>query len=245
MARPPTEMAPVSRLGLWISLGLHACLIAAACSLTFTITSDNGDGDSETSGDRGDFEMAISTRMPQSNGPETPSTPIPLPSTPQLPLIVQNSLTLLRDLPSFEPIALVTAGPSPTAPAAAPTAGSSAEKSSKSPGNRAAKIGEKKGNGTGKRTKPTAPTAPPSLLSAPPPRYPAAARAAKKMGKVGVLIRVRANGSAASTSIYHTSGNPLLDQAAVTAAQSWKFSQTPSLDPGVTIPVVVQVTFAL
>ena len=86
---------------------------------------------------------------------------------------------------------------------------------------------------------------PPRLVSAPTPAYPAAAKSAHQSGKVGVLVRVRANGTAAATSVYQGSGNPLLDQAAVNAARSWKFSATPSLGPGETVAVVVQVTFKL
>lgn len=244
VARPIAEMAPASKVGLWVSLGLHACLIAAACSVTFISSEEKGKGKDETSGDRADFEMAISSREPQTMEPNLPATSTPLPAPQQLPLAILNNLTALRDLPAFEPIAAVTAG-QPSAPVAASTVGGSTERSSSPSSTQATKVGGKKGSGTGKRAKQTASTAPPRLVSAPPPRYPIAARAAKKTGKVGILIRVRANGSAASTSVYHTSGNSSLDQAAVTAAQSWKFSQTPTLDPGATIAVVVQVTFAL
>ena len=89
------------------------------------------------------------------------------------------------------------------------------------------------------------PSGPPQLISAPPPRYPAAAKSAGKSGQVRVLVQVRGNGSAASTSLYHGSGDATLDNAAVVAARSWKFTTTPSLGNGQTIPVVVKVNFRL
>ena len=89
------------------------------------------------------------------------------------------------------------------------------------------------------------PSAPPKLLKAPPPRYPAKAKAAGIHGKTAVLVRVNGNGSAESTSLYHSSGNADLDEAAVSAARGWKFSPSPSLGGGETISVVVHVTFSL
>ena len=102
------------------------------------------------------------------------------------------------------------------------------------------------GKATGeKKTRLRSSRTPPKLISGAPPRYPNGAKSSRKSGKVGVLVRVQANGLAATTRVYRSSGNAQLDQAAVTAAQSWKFTKTPSLDPGETIAVVVQVTFKL
>lgn len=242
--------APASKLGLWISLGFHGCLIAAACTLTLVIPEEEGKGtgEDETARDRGDFEMPISSRKPLASEPELSPAPAS-PPTPQLPapqvsLIALADLPALRLQPLFEPMTSVTAEQTSTAVATPVASGSTG----KSPGPakiRTGKTGGKIGSGGGKRIKRATPTSPPQLLSSPPPRYPAEARAAKKTGKVGVLVRVRANGTAAATSVYRSSGNPQLDQAAVTAARSWKFSQTPSLETGATIAVVVQVTFAL
>ena len=170
--------------------------------------------------------------------------PTPQLPAPQVSLITLADLPALRAQPLFEPMTSVTAE-QPSTPVATPVASGSTGKSPGPAKIRTGKAGGKIGSGGGKRTKRTTPTSPPQLLSSPPPRYPAEARAAKKTGKVGVLVRVLANGAAASTSVYRSSGNPQLDQAAVKAARSWKFSQTPSLEAGATIAVVVQVTFAL
>ena len=245
---PVTQAAPASKLGLWVSLGFHACLIAAACTATLMSPGEKGKGDDDTAGDRGEFEMRISNREPQASEPESPTAPESLP-TPQVPA-PQASLFALEDLPAlraqslFEPMTSVIAT-KPSPPSAPPTAGRSTEKSPGPAKTQTGKSGGKKGSGEGKRVKRPPPASPPQLLSSPPPRYPATVRAAKKAGKVSVLIQVRANGSAASTSVYRSSGNSQLDQAAVAAARSWKFSQTPSLEAGATIAVVVQVTFAL
>ena len=241
-------VAPASKLGLWISLGFHGCLIAAACTLTLMNPGGKGEGDVETTGDRGDFEMPISSRKPLASEPESQPAPAS-PPTPQLPapqvsLITLADLPALRAQPLFEPMTSVTAE-QPSTPVATPVASGSTGKSPGPAKIRTGKAGGKIGSGGGRRIKRPTPTSPPQLLSSPPPRYPAEARAAKKTGKVGVLVRVLANGAAASTSVYRSSGNPQLDQAAVKAARSWKFSQTPSLEAGATIAVVVQVTFAL
>lgn len=252
VVRPIATMLPVSKMGLWISLGIHACIIAAACSLTFNTTEEQDTPNVETPGDRAEFKVAISNRPPQLSEPELPTRPTPLPALPQpqIPLIALNQLTAQHELPTFEPIAEVTAGP-PATPAAPSTAGESKKQNPKPSGAQKGKTGGKKRNGNGnshgggKQASRAARTSPPQLLSSPPPRYPTAARSAKKAGKVGVLVRVRANGSAASTSLYHTSGSSLLDQAAVAAARSWRFSKSPSLGREATIVVVVQVTFVM
>ena len=242
---PIPPKAPASKVGLWVSLGFHACLIAAACTVTWTKLGEKGEGKDDTAGDRGDFEMQISHREPQASAPEPPAAAVP-PPTPQLPapqasFLFVNQLPALRPLALFEPMPSVLAA-KPSPPAAPPTA---SHPTGKSGSVQTGKPSGKKGSGAGKRAKQPTPVRPPQLLSSPPPRYPAAARAAKKTGKVGVLVQVRANGAAAATSVYRSSGNPQLDQAAVTAARSWKFSQSPSLASGATIAVVVQVTFAL
>jgi protein TonB len=104
--------------------------------------------------------------------------------------------------------------------------------------------GTGKGSGFGSGGK-TRTTPPPKLLSSPPPRYPSAARASRTTGRVSVLIRVRADGTASSAKLYHGSGHKELDQAAVEAARSWTFSKTPTLGPSGTVDVVVQVNFSL
>jgi periplasmic protein TonB len=236
--------AQTSKAGLWLSLGIHAALIAAACSITFHEPSDNASGVGETTADRESFEMQIAaarklTPLRESvTPPKLTSAPI---APPRKLVIAMTNSPSVSEWPAIEPIA-------PALPVQPTVADSAAENSthqsptkstvrgSKSAGKKA--TGEKKIRARSSRT-------PPKLIGGAPPRYPSGAKSSKKSGKVGVLVRVQANGSAAATRIYRSSGNEQLDQAAVTAAQSWKFTKTPSLDPGETIAVVVQVTFKL
>lgn len=242
--RAVSKKAAGSKTSLLISIGVHACLITAACFITFHSFGEKGKGADDTSGDHGDFEMLMSSREPQATAsePVSPTLPQPTPpALPQIPVIALRNLPAIQKLSPIEQATAVTAKKSSTPPSSSPSTG----KSSASSGPSAAKAGGKKGSGGGRQAKPQPPVTPPKLLSAPPPRYPAAARAAKQTGKVGVLVRVRGDGSAASTSVYQSSGNPQLDQAAVEAARAWKFSQTPSLESGATVSVVVRVTFDL
>ena len=87
--------------------------------------------------------------------------------------------------------------------------------------------------------------APPSLVSAPPPVYPAAARASKQEGVAAVRCVVRPDGSVAETGLQRGTGFDLLDEAAVKAARRWRFTPMAGLPDGTTIPVVVTVTFTL
>ena len=234
--RPATTRGATGKSSFLVSLGFHGCLLAAACSITF-MNSEEGSAGDETAGDPSGFELVAAARHPESE-----ATVSNAPSLPQPPVRVMavNSSTALQ-LPPVAPFASITASKT-TGAAQAPAAPG---KSSASGDQAVGKSAGRKGTGRGQLSKRDTPVPPPKLLSAPPPNYPAAAKAAHKSGKVGVLVQVRGNGSAAATSVYHGSGNPQLDQAAVNAARYWKFSATPSLAPGETVAVVVQVTFAL
>jgi TonB family protein len=61
-------------------------------------------------------------------------------------------------------------------------------------------------------------------LSAPPPAYPAIARAARAQGRVGVRVTVNEDGNVVAASAVY--GHPLLQQAAVAAAREAKFKPT-------------------
>lgn len=237
-ARPAARVSS-GKTGLLGSLGFHGCLLAAACSITFMNAGEKGSAGDEPSGDPAGFEMK--STAPPAESEETVSSASSLPQ-PAVPVMVVNSPATVQ-LPPVEPMASITANTNKTT-AAAPTPAATG-KSSASGDHAAAKSTGRKGAGRGDVARRDSPVPPPKLLSAPPPGYPAAAKAARKSGKVGVLVRVKGNGSAAATSVYQSSGNPQLDQAAVDAARSWKFSATPSLGPGETVAVVVQVTFKL
>jgi len=234
--RPPKARVASGKSSFLASLGFHGCLLVAACSVTFMNSSEEGSAGDKPAGDPAGFEMKSAARQPVSE--ETVSSASSLPQ-PAVPVMVVNSAAV--QLPPVEPMALVTANTNKTT-IAAPTPAAT-EKSSTSGDHGAAKSTGRKGAGRGETAKRDSPVPPPKLVSAPPPAYPAAAKAARKSGKVGVLVRVRGNGSAAATSVYHSSGNSQLDQAAVDAARSWKFSATPSLGTGETVAVVVLVTF--
>ena len=225
--------AKSGRIGLWGSLGIHACLIAAACSITLI---DSGGKGSET-----DVESPEGADFMLSSGPiatsSKDSTTAPPPAVPRVAVAAFVNCSSLA-LPPVEPWILQPANKETGLEPAAdvkPAAGSA---------DHTAKTSGRKGSGKGQLGKRVIPVPPPKLLLAPPPRYPAAAKAARISGKVAVLIQVRANGTAASTRVYHGSGNPQLDLAAVEGARSWTFSRTPSLGSGATVAVVVTVTFA-
>ncbi len=234
-ARPIVRQSRSGGIGLLGSLGIHACLIAAACTITLIDYGEKVATKEAASAEGADFTLATASVSPPTAVPMAPHKPAP----PRLAVATFiNSSALV--LPPAEPWVV-----EPTHQETAPQPAASSAKPSTGSGTKTAKPGDRKGSGDGQLGKRGNSAPPPKLLSAPPPRYPAAAKAAKKSGKVGVLVRVRANGSAAATSVYHSSGDPQLDAAAVEAARSWKFSQTPSLDPGATVAVVVQVTFRL
>jgi protein TonB len=64
---------------------------------------------------------------------------------------------------------------------------------------------------------------PPSTKEAPKPAYPAGPRTRGEQGTVSVLIQVRADGSVGTVTVKKSSGNPALDEAAVTGVRSWTF----------------------
>ena len=107
----------------------------------------------------------------------------------------------------------------------------------------------KPGHGGGSDGRPAAHTATPStlpsLVSAPPPTYPPAARAARQNGVASVRCAVRPDGSVAETGLQRGTGFEMLDDAAVKAARRWRFSPPTGLPEGSTISVVVTVTFTL
>lgn len=227
--------------GLLGSIGFHLglALIAGAIVLTGQ-GSTNKDGNSAAEG-KPSFEMNLSTVNP-SESPKPPNSEPPAVffTSVRSPAMVFPELASTVNLPPSEPIQPVIAPKSAQPP-------STAESGKKSPPASGASSGRSpsKTLGHGQTVKRTQAVAAPKLLQAPPPRYPAKAKAGKITGMAAVLIRVSGSGSAGSTSLYHSSGNSELDQAAVAAARGWKFSPTPSLESGETIPVVVHVTFSL
>ncbi len=78
-------------------------------------------------------------------------------------------------------------------------------------------------------------------LDNPRPVYPLAARRRGLQGGVLLTARIRADGSCAEVRLARSSGHPLLDRAAVTAVQQWRFlparhGETP-VDSWVNIPI--------
>lgn len=235
------------RTGLLVSLGIHACLIAAACSIPYVNLNGIWATSPTASVEPADLEPT-SIRIPRviesHASSHSPSRPVfsAAPLLAAMPLEV-NHLDLKS--PEITPFLTESVTQVP-GPAVAPnTAPPDSSAPAVTPGRPAAKAGSGPPPTHNRTAKREAPIPPPRLLRAPPPRYPAAAKAAGKSGKVAVLVRVRGNGSAASTRLYHGSGNPALDQAAVDAARAWTFSPTPSLVGDNTVAVVVNITFAL
>ena len=243
-----------SRTGFLISLGLHGCLAAAACSLVLLPADDNGSGGVSVEGEASEMVMGLVPAATESS--ETSSTNTPAPHAMPMPIVQVPVLTNNFDLPPPERwtvnVPAATPRPIPSTVAATRPAsdrtGTSQNPRRSSGGNSAGKgssNGSSQGGGGNSIAQKQLPSGPPQLISAPPPRYPAAAKSAGKSGQVRVLVQVRGNGSAAATSLYHSSGNDALDNAAVAAARSWKFTATPSLGNGQTFPVVVKVNFRL
>jgi protein TonB len=80
-------------------------------------------------------------------------------------------------------------------------------------------------------------------ISKPPPAYPAIAKAARAQGTVVVQITVDESGRVVSASAI--SGNPLLQQAAVSAVRNWRFSPTMLSGQPVKVTGTVTVNFTL
>lgn len=85
--------------------------------------------------------------------------------------------------------------------------------------------------------------APPRIVSAPPPVYPAAARAAGHEGVAAVRIAVKPDGSVAGVGLEQGTGHKNLDRAALEAARHWRFTPIQGLGRGDAMPVIVTVTF--
>ena len=223
------------------SLAIHLCagVIAFAIVLNHQGSGDQGTGGAEAGGT--DFEMSLSPQEP----PASPQ-PVEFQAPVARPLLAYPELVSTIHLPPVTAIPVIstpTPAPPVTEAASAPTASAGKAANGKSISKKSGETGS--GSGRGQTPKRAKPASAPKLLQAPPPRYPAKAKAAKITGKSAVLIQVRANGSAGATSLYRSSGNADLDQAAVAAARAWKFSPTPSLAEEETIPVIVHVTFSL
>ena len=227
-------------LGLLGSLGLHACLIAAGCAIALIDSGEMGAEGEVASQAGADFIMSSASGSPPSQALPAESPPLPQPALPRVTvagLLHPSSVVLPAGEPWMQKTPHRNSGSSPAA-------STTPDRAAAGPGAAVAKAGGRKGAGRGQLGKRNNPDPPPKLLHAPPPPYPAAAKAARKSGKVAVLIQVRADGSAASTRVYQSSGNPQLDRAAVDGARSWRFSRTSSLGSGATVAVVVTVTFA-
>ncbi len=227
------------KTGLAVSAAFHACLIAIAWSITFSGSAERVSDGEDDAANRGEFEMALPANPPQPSVSSSRSAPVAF----QIPMVSLPGTSATLEMPPMEPFILLAPNSEPALPSTPPRAAQNSP--APDSGARSANVGNRTGTDHGKATKHATPVPPPKLLRNPPPRYPAAARAAKQSGKVAVLIHVRADGTAASTSVYQTSGVPSLDQAAVAAARAWTFSSTPSLGSGATVSVVVRVTFTL
>ncbi|MBL8827900.1 MAG: energy transducer TonB [Planctomycetaceae bacterium] len=67
---------------------------------------------------------------------------------------------------------------------------------------------------------------PPSVIENPPPVYPPEALARRLTGRVLIRVRLDDRGHVGDASVYRSSGEPLLDEAALNAVRRWRF-QTP------------------
>lgn len=237
----PRKHHGVGGKGMLGSLAIHLCAGVIAFAIVLNKPGSGDLGDTGTTGGGTDFVMSPSPQVE----PSIPQT-VKLQAPVARPLLAYPELHSTINLPPVTPMQLISATPQiPSATETTSTSSASAAKGSAGKSNSKKSSETGSGSGRGQMAKRAKPSPPPKLLQAPPPRYPAKAKADKITGKAAVLIQVRANGAAGSTSLYRSSGNGELDQAAVIAARSWKFSPTPSLGDGETIPVIVHVTFSL
>lgn len=246
-ARPLGRKVITGKTGFWGSVSLHAGLIVVACYIPWVISKEEGPGNQENFQDGG-VNHSIAFHSPRADHPpgHGPSALPPIRSSAAV--IPFPAAAAVQALPPPEPWKSGATSPeaAPDTPSESPAIRPSRPTSPSAISSRHPTNAEgTQGVGQGQTAKQEKPVTPPRLLSAPPPRYPPAARSAKQSGKVAVLVRVRANGTAASTSLFQSSGVTILDQAAVAAARAWSFSPTPSLGSNATVAVVVKVTFAL
>ena len=106
--------------------------------------------------------------------------------------------------------------------------------------------GTGKGDGEGSGEGRGVPETPPYLRSSKQPKYPGSARSKGIEGTVMVRMMVNTSGSVDSAAVSSSSGDGSLDQAAVDAVYSWRFS--PAKDRyGTAVPcyITVPVTFRL
>jgi protein TonB len=76
---------------------------------------------------------------------------------------------------------------------------------------------------------------PPSVLSKTEPAYPHAARQAMMQGTVVLKIQILENGRPGTVSVLRSSGHDILDEAALTAVQQWRFTPAKDRDSGRTV----------
>lgn len=97
--------------------------------------------------------------------------------------------------------------------------------------NTATGTGNGSGNGAGKKGSMIRPR----ILSKVEPTYPEGARKAGLEGTAVVRIQILANGLPGDVSINTTSGHDMLDEAAITAVQKWRFIPAKSQESGASI----------
>ena len=88
-------------------------------------------------------------------------------------------------------------------------------------------------------------TATPRYRTNPTPEYPTTSRRRREEGVVLLSVAVEASGVPSAISLNHTSGYPLLDQAALDAVRRWTFEPARAAGVPVFSTVVVPVRFSL
>lgn len=84
-----------------------------------------------------------------------------------------------------------------------------------------------------------------AYLNNPPPSYPLAARRMGMQGRVVLQVEVLAAGVSGQVSIQHTSGFPVLDNAALQAVKSWRFQPATQAGRAVDKWFMIPVQFSL
>lgn len=188
-----------------------------------------------------ELDMGVPEQLPAS-GPQAaaavpvPETAVPVPgqvSAAQPAAVADDSLAVLAvDIPAVSSAAGNTAASGGNAGTAAGNTGAPGS------GGNTAHAGASRGE---------AAIIPPRVLSKKEPEYPPAARQAALQGRVVLKVQILGNGQAGEIAIARSSGQELLDEAAVAAVSQWRFvpAREPESGRAVTCYSTVPVVFRL
>jgi protein TonB len=231
---PPATPTP----GFWISLALHATVLAVGMLLFSSkveFAMDSGKNSVEVNLVAAAPEPQPTPTPPPTITPEVQETPEPPKPDDMVVPTAQPTPPATPLPPTPEP---PTAAP-PTPPAPKTVVKHTVKKgdgSSPKPGNDATNLATESGS---------LPTMKPDYLRNPAPVYPEQARQEKQEGRVVLVVVVNAEGQPDSVEVSQTSGFNLLDESAQKAVRGWRFRPATLAGFNVKARVFVPVRFRL